>query len=214
MESSLFGIELDTGNIVGEFGSTPSSAVQSAENVVPSSCGVRGQGLGRGRRRRKSGDAEMDAAELEAMLDEMEAGHSKHAESCPQNLLYITRTGESSRMNLSLSTRSFLGLGLVLTPLSAFCSSDYTLRIHSSASSFTRTTQTLRYSTYGPPDPARLDPSLTSIWGQGTTADDHYAMLATRWSSGDRKLSAGVLGILPEGRGARFWGVEMPDSLP
>ena len=95
MESSLFGIELDTGNIVGEFGSTPSSGVQSAESVVPSSCGVRGQGLGRGRRRKKSGDAEMDAAELEAMLDEMEAGHSKHAESCPQNLLYITRTGES-----------------------------------------------------------------------------------------------------------------------
>ena len=101
MESSLFGIELDTGTIVGEFGAQP-TARQTAESVVPSSCGAARRGLGRGRRRRKSGsssssdeDAELDAAELEAMLDEMESGHSSQPESCPQNLLYITRTGTS-----------------------------------------------------------------------------------------------------------------------
>jgi len=98
MESSLFGIELDTGNIVGEFG--------RVQSVVPSSCGLRGQGLGREKRRRKSGDAEIDAAELEARLDEMEADHSKNANFCPRNLLYITRTGESSE-SISRTRRDF-----------------------------------------------------------------------------------------------------------
>lgn len=110
MESSLFGIELDTGTIVGEFGNQPTTS-QTAESVVPSSCGAARRGLGRGRRRRKSSggsgssssdeDAEFEAAELEAMLDEMEQGHSRQAESCPQNLLYITRTGPSTLLSLA-----------------------------------------------------------------------------------------------------------------
>lgn len=125
--------------------------------------------------------------DLELLLDDMEGWHADKGgdvEARLGKILYITRTGAWS--SFPVWSGQHLPSPYLL---------DYTLRIHSTSPTASRRTQTLHYSTYGPSNPSRIDPVLTSIWGERLTADGRFGLLAMKSSESKDFEGAGVFGV-------------------